>query len=58
MLTRVRVVSPKKPLGRSGSLTNRNMISAVFFTYFCCKNVMFALKRQKINEKEAGDGPF
>ena len=30
-----------------------------FFTLICCKIVlMFAWKRQKINEKEAGDGPF
>ena len=30
-----------------------------FFTLICCKTVlMFVSKRRKINEKEAGDGPF
>ena len=29
-----------------------------FFTYFCCKNCNVCLKRQKINEIEAGAGPF
>ena len=29
-----------------------------FFTYICCKNCNVCLKRLKINEKEAGVGPF
>ena len=29
-----------------------------FFTYNCCKNCNVCLKRPKINEKEAGVGPF
>ena len=29
-----------------------------FFTSICCKNYIFYLKRPKINEKEAGLGPF
>ena len=29
-----------------------------FFTYICCKNCNVCLKRPKINEKEAGVGPF
>ena len=30
-----------------------------FFTLICCKNCIdFCLKRLKINEKEAGVGPF
>ena len=29
-----------------------------FFTYICCKNCIVCLKRPKINEKEAGVGPF
>ena len=29
-----------------------------FFTLMCCKNCIFCLKRLKINEKEAGVGPF
>ena len=29
-----------------------------FFTYYCCKNCNVCLKRPKINEKEAGVGPF
>ena len=28
-----------------------------FFTFICCNNCNFYLKRPKINEKEAGDGP-
>ena len=28
------------------------------FTYICCKNCNVCLKRSKINEKEAGVGPF
>ena len=29
-----------------------------FFTFICCKSCNVCLKRQKINEKEAGVGPF
>ena len=29
-----------------------------FFTYYCCKNCNVCLKRPKINEIEAGVGPF
>ena len=29
-----------------------------FFTLICCKNCIVCLKRPKINEKEAGVGPF
>ena len=29
-----------------------------FFTFICCKNCKVCLKRPKINEKEAGVGPF
>ena len=29
-----------------------------FFTYYCCKNCNVCLKRPKMNEKEAGVGPF
>ena len=29
-----------------------------FFTLICCKNFIVCLKRSKINEKEAGFGPF
>ena len=29
-----------------------------FFTLICCKNCIACLKRPKINEKEAGDGPL
>ena len=28
------------------------------FTLICCKNCIVCLKRPKINEKEAGVGPF
>ena len=34
-------------------------IGWTFFTYICCKNCGYVcLKRPKINEKEAGVGPF
>ena len=29
-----------------------------FFTFICCKICIICLKRLKINEKEAGVGPF
>ena len=29
-----------------------------YFTLICCKNCIVCLKRPKINEKEAGVGPF
>ena len=29
-----------------------------FFTLICCKSYIVCLKRPKINEKEAGVGPF
>ena len=29
-----------------------------FFTLICCKNCIVCLERPKINEKEAGVGPF
>ena len=29
-----------------------------FFTFICCKNCKVCLERPKINEKEAGVGPF
>ena len=29
-----------------------------FFTLICCKKIIVCLKRPKINEKEAWDGPF
>ena len=34
------------------------ILDGYFFTYICCKNCNACLKRQKINEKEAGVGPF
>ena len=33
-------------------------VDITFFTLFCCKNCIVCLKRLKINEKEAGVGPF
>ena len=33
-------------------------ILAHFLTLICCKNCTVSLKRLKINEKEAGVGPF
>ena len=28
------------------------------FTYICCENCNVCSRRRKINEKEAGDGPY
>ena len=33
------------------------ILDRIFFTFIVVKNVMFCLKRPKINEKEAGVGP-
>ena len=35
-----------------------HILNGCFFTYICCKNCNVCLKRPKINEKEAGVGPF
>ena len=34
------------------------ILDGQFFTYICCKNCIDCLKSPKINEKEAGVGPF
>ena len=34
------------------------ILNGHFFTYICCKNCNVCLNRPKINEKEAGVGPF
>ena len=36
----------------------RHVLNGQFFTLICCKNCIVYLKRPKINEKEAGAGPF
>ena len=36
----------------------RCILDGHFFTLICCKNCIACLKRLKINEKEAGLGPF
>ena len=36
----------------------RRILDGYFFTLNCCKNCIVCLKRLKINEKEAGIGPF
>ena len=35
-----------------------HILDGHFFTLICCKNCIVCLKRPKINEKEAGVGPF
>ena len=35
-----------------------SILDGHFFTLICCKNCIVCLKRRKINEKEAGVGPF
>ena len=34
------------------------LLDGHFFTFICCKNCNVCLKKTKINEKVAGDGPF
>ena len=36
----------------------RPILDEHFFTFICCKNCNVCLKKTKINEKEAGVGPF
>ena len=35
-----------------------SILDGHFFTVICCKNCYVCLKKLKMNEKEAGDGPF
>ena len=41
-----------------GFESRHRILDGHFFTYICCKNCIVCLKRLKINEKEAGVGPF
>ena len=41
-----------------GFESRHHILDGHFFTYICCKNCNVCLKRLKINEKEAGVGPF
>ena len=41
-----------------GFKSQHHILDGHFFTYYCCKNCDVCLKRPKINEKEAGVGPF
>ena len=42
-----------------GSESRRHILYGPCFTLICCKNrINLCLKRPKINEKEAGVGPF
>ena len=41
-----------------GFESRRRILDGHFFTFICCKNCNVCLKRPKINEKEAGIGPF
>ena len=40
-----------------GFESHHSILDGHFFTYICCKNVMF-VDKTKISEKEAVDGPF
>ena len=40
-----------------GFKSQHHILDGNFFTYICCKNVMFVWK-EETNEKEAVDGPF
>ena len=41
-----------------GFESRHRILNGHFFTYNCCKICNVCLKRPKINEKEAGVGPF
>ena len=41
-----------------GFESRHRILDGHFFTYNCCKNCNVCLKRPKINEREAGVGPF
>ena len=41
-----------------GFKSRHHILDRHFFTYNCCKNCNVCLKIPKINEKEAGVGPF
>ena len=41
-----------------GFESRHHILDGDFFTYIYCKNCSVCLKRPKINEKEAGMGPF
>ena len=41
-----------------GFESRHSILDGHFFTCICCKNCNVCLKRPKINEKEAGVGPF
>ena len=41
-----------------GFESQHQILDGGFFTYICCKNCNICLIRPKINEKEAGVGPF
>ena len=41
-----------------GFESRHRILDGHFFTYICCKNCNVCLKRPKINEIEAGVGPF
>ena len=46
-------------MGRDSRSEGRGFdLDGHFFTYICYKNCYVCLKRPKINEKEAGVGPF
>ena len=44
--------------GGRGFESRHCILDGHYFTYICCKNCNVCLKRPKINEKEAGIGPF
>ena len=41
-----------------GFESRHHILDGHFFTYICCKNCNVCLKRPKLNEKEAGVGPY
>ena len=53
------VISTKDSRSKGrGFESQHHLLDGRFFTYICCKICIVCLKRPKINEKEAGVGPF
>ena len=52
------VMGRDSPSEGRGFKSRHCILDGHFFTYICCKNCNVCLKRPKINEKEAGVGPF
>ena len=52
------VMGKDSRLSGRGLESQRHILDGPFITLICCKNYNVCLKRPKINEKDAGVGPF